>query len=303
VLTMPKWKYEEPSEEIKQLMKENGVSRTLFNYRTRCAKEKMSFREAATIPPRGKRPSHTGNSKYGKAIEEAEANGISRKNFYQRVNRYKMTVEKAKTKPLKIKGRLTEEEKEIAISNGITVEQAEARIRRGMPKEKAITKKMMVKTKRKHSIEIAESNGIQRPTFNSRILGGWNEYKARTYPVGSLECLTLRQNKLMLERGLSHAYVMNRLRKGLSPDEAIVKEGAIPKKKKEKKQDASLKRLRARINGSNTIHMVEVTDDKQTVFCGYAMSSDKVEVIGDTPAAIDNISCKWCKKYFEYGGR
>jgi hypothetical protein len=296
---MGKWKYEQPSAEIEALRIENGISRQLFNYRTRHAKKKMSFYEAATTPNKGK----GWTNKYGDALKIARSRGISDAAFYSRVIQLKWSVERAMTEKTDQEEILTEEEKQEALSNGITVEQAKGRVRRGMPVKKAITKPMQKRKHRTESIKIALENGIQRGTFNNRIAGGWNEYKARTYPVGSLECLTLKQNKLMIERKLSHMAVMARIKAGMSPDEAISAKYISTEGNKVKKADTSLKRLRARINNAPTIHMVEVKGEKQTVFCGYAMASDMVEVIDDKPAAIDNISCKWCKKYFEYGGR
>jgi IMP cyclohydrolase len=295
-----KRKYPDIAPEILKLMDENGISKQLYNYRTRYAKKKMTPYEAATTPNRGQGY----KNKYGDALKIARSNGITAAAFYSRVKHLKWSIERAMTEKTDQEEILTEEEKQIAVSNGITVHQAKGRVRRGMPVKKAITKKMQTRKHRTESIKIALENGIQRGTFNNRIAGGWNEYKARTYPVGSLECLTLKQNKLMIERGLSHMAVHGRIKAGMSPDEAISSRYIVLDKEKPKpKIDTSLKRLRARINGAPTVHMVEVKGNKKTVFCGYAMASDKVEVIDDKPAAIDNISCKWCKKYFEYGGR
>lgn len=297
---MAVWRHEEPSEEIKQLMQENGVSQSLFNYRTRYAKKKMSFIEAASTPPK----KMSGSGKYGTAAKEAVANGIPQATFYSRLkNKEKWTVERAKTEPVQQKEIMTEADKAEAIRNGITVEQAKGRIRRGMSKKRAITQKVMKRINRKESIRIARENDIPRSTFNNRISLKWNEYKARTYPVGSLECLTLRQNKLMIERGLSHMAVLGRIKAGMPPEKAIDEKYIKLDKEKAVERDTSLKRRRARINGAPTVHMVEIEGKKQTVFCGYAMASDMVEVIDDTPAAEKNITCKWCKKYFEYGGR
>jgi hypothetical protein len=297
---MNKRKYPEPSAEILKLMEETGVSRQLFNYRTRYAKKKMSHYEAATTPNKGQGY----KNKYGDAVKIAKANGISESAFYSRVLQLDWSVEEAMTEPMHKDRVMTPEQAYIAASYGVTANQVAGRVRRGMPIELAIRKKPQKRVNRKESIKIAIENDIPRGTFNNRMSAGWDEVKARTYPVGSLECLTLEQNKLMIERGLSHMAVHGRIKAGMSPDEAISSRYIVLDKEKPKPEiDTRLKRLRARINGAPTIHMVEVKGDKKTVFCGYAMASDRVEVIDDKPAAIDNISCKWCKKYFEYGGR
>jgi len=114
----------------------------------------------------------------------AKSNGISRKLAHERFYYSDWAAERAITEtPGQYHSGKYKELLKQAHANGvmITLGGLYQRIYKGMPEQEAVTKTLVRKSK---YIEIAESNGISRQAYYSRVHRGWDKDLASTWPIG-----------------------------------------------------------------------------------------------------------------------
>lgn len=131
----------------------------------------------------------------------AESNGISRRNAYQRVERYYWSIEDAITKPMKKPKSEWVNYKHIAKEHGIACSTFLSRInRQGMTPYDAATKPIMTKQESsklglekrtvrlsQDMIAIGKANGLNRQAIYNRFYTyGWTVEEATTLPLGTV---------------------------------------------------------------------------------------------------------------------
>lgn len=195
-------------EHIKALMEQNGITYDTFYYRTRVRKPAMDMYEAATSPLM---KDGQASPKYAKWVALAKKNGIKRSTFYTRIHTGCPPELAAVLKPDRHRV-LSDDEIATAKAHGLELGMVRRRIDAGWSREEAVT----VKSGERKAIggysSLASKNGIDLNTFYSRVAHDWDKQKAATYPAGSLEYLTLEENKIMIARGLHHTQVNARIK-------------------------------------------------------------------------------------------
>jgi hypothetical protein len=216
--------YKYPDKRIQRLMFENDISIELWIYRTQKSKYPMTWEEAATTPPRVAGASR----KYGDAVARAEAKGISRRTFYNRVHNG-WSIEQAVNMPLQDYRLLSPEDEARAIEHGVEIELAKTRIHNGWDWDEALTTPVNNHWLYTEDAKEAKVNGIKGVTFYGRLNRGWTVEEAKTVPTGGSRRLTVEQNLIMLENELHYLTVENRIdRYGWSVEDAITIEyGAV----------------------------------------------------------------------------
>lgn len=161
----------------------------------------------------------------------AASKGIDYYTFRYRVRKAKWSIIAAATTPTRGKVKvqekrfyLTDDDFEIAKSNGISRQLAKSRVYDyGWSIQRAITQPRLSKAKSGAALERALANGIKAPTFWWRIKAGWGEERASTEPVHT------SKNKSKLDPevveiashyGVSRHRLVQRIRQGWSIDAA-----------------------------------------------------------------------------------
>ena len=204
---MPKGKVIKVPEHIKSLMKQNKISKETFYYRTRIQKPPMNMYEAATTPLK-----RNGEAvKYGKALAIADKKGLSRATFYSRIHSGVPPMLAATLEPDNHRV-LTDDEIATAKSRDLSLGTVRRRIEAGWSREDAVTVKSGERKALSYYSMLASQNDVPLNTFYARVNHDWDKLKAATYPSGSLEYLTLEENKIMIARGLHHTQVNARIK-------------------------------------------------------------------------------------------
>ena len=129
---------------------------------------------------------------------------------------------------------ITPEEYERAAGNGIPAKLLEKRIREtSWDKERAMTEPVKQTVDRSYWRKIAEDSGISRSVFYARIhMLKWSEERAATTPkmsgIDAMEIVYPNEQRVIkrehvaiaAQNGISYPVVYNRVRKGMSVDEA-----------------------------------------------------------------------------------
>ncbi|HEK9103294.1 TPA: hypothetical protein SUB30_004767 [Bacillus pseudomycoides] len=169
------------------IAEENGIPKQRFYERVR--QHGWSVEEAATVLIGKKKQKEINGEMKGKELPTeddyllAKQNGIGRKNVYQRVVTYGMSIDKAITKPLGGRGPGKHRGMaQVASQNGISQPLFSYRRSKGYSLYDAAT--IPVKEQRDHGYyaKLAEENGVPYNTYIKRLSLGWDKEKAATKP-------------------------------------------------------------------------------------------------------------------------
>lgn len=205
-LNMPLWNHVNAvltREQVKEV-KSKGFLLSTIRMRIR---KGMSYEEAISTPLLRKKISSTLTKEQWLIAKE---NGLSSITVHNRINRLGWDIEKAISKPVKPKRKLTSEQIEKIKEKGFKCATIRSRMEKGMSFEEAINTPLkhnrLTPEQKKKAIE----NGISVQTAYSRKLSGWTTEEAITIPINSHHFFTKEELSIAAANGVSKSMLQNR---------------------------------------------------------------------------------------------